>query len=30
VKRLNSRPRKNLEYKKPGQLMSAHRAALAA
>jgi IS30 family transposase len=30
VKRLNSRPRKNLEYKTPDQLMSAHRAALAA
>jgi IS30 family transposase len=30
VKRLNSRPRKNLEYKIPDQLMGAHRAALAA
>lgn len=30
VKRLNSRPRKNLEYKTPDQLMSAHRAAVAA
>ena len=30
VKRLNSRPRKNLEYKTPDQLISAHRAALAA
>lgn len=30
VQRLNSRPRKNLDYKTPDQLMSAHRAALAA
>jgi IS30 family transposase len=30
VQRLNSRPRKNLGYKTPDQLMSAHRAALAA
>ncbi|MFT6386809.1 MAG: IS30 family transposase [Cellvibrionaceae bacterium] len=30
VKRLNSRPRKNLEYKMPDQLMSTHRAGLAA
>ena len=30
VRRLNSRPRKGLEYKTPGQLMNDHRAALAA
>jgi IS30 family transposase len=30
VKRLNSRTRKNLEYKTPDQLMSAHSPALAA
>lgn len=30
VKRLNSRPRKDLEYKTPNQLMSVHMAALAA
>jgi len=30
VNRLNSRPRKDLEFKTPDQLMSAHRAALAA
>ena len=30
VNRLNSRPRKDLELKTPDQLMSAHRAALAA
>jgi len=30
VKRLNTRPRKNLEYKTPDQLMRSHRAALAA
>lgn len=30
VSRLNSRPRKGLEFKTPGQLMSDHRAALAA
>jgi IS30 family transposase len=30
VQRLNSRPRKNLDYKTPDQLMRAHRAALAA
>jgi len=30
VNRLNSRPRKGLDYKAPDQLMSDHRAALAA
>ncbi len=30
VRRLNSRPRKGLDFKTPGQLMSEHRAALAA
>jgi IS30 family transposase len=30
INRLNSRPRKDLEFKTPDQLMSAHRAALAA
>ena len=30
VKRLNSRPRKYLDFKTPGDLMAAHRAALAA
>jgi len=30
VKRLNARPRKNLDFKTPGDLMVAHRAALAA
>lgn len=30
ISRLNSRPRKDLEFKTPDQLMSAHRAALAA
>jgi IS30 family transposase len=30
VNRLNSRPRKGLDFKTPGQLMSDHRAALAA